>query len=511
MSKLNDDMRQKIDNLISLGQTSKDIAQELGLPVGTVSARRAWITRNHANGPNQEPSGATPSLGKGGLSDLPGWADEVRELRKPPKGLPNKPLMPGSRLEDDGDNQATLTYVGNRIPKSIPELLRWCSVDEKVWRPLRSVVNMWTVTMKMGSKDKHDEHYAETHPNWQIKTFLIRKEPLEVTVPLMRPVIMKKGTNFPKREKSTKAGIKTALVFGDSQIGYRKNQLTNDMQPFHDRKNLDVIAQVNAYLKPDVRIYLGDMLDFAPWSLKFRKESGFHYTTQPSLMEWAWWLKLYERVPSMESYWLKGNHEQRIDDTIMDKMVELLDLKKVQKDIKLVYQEPAVTSIRGLMPILDQLNVEFIDDYPGGRVWLNDNVRVSHGSKVRKGSGASVAEILKEARATEIVGHTHRLEAAHKTAYPMKGPVTYGAYSMGTTARIDGAVPAATDRVDWQPGFGVVNYTDEGYFHVTQYSINDGRVILDKTLFEAGDQEELRATISEDIGLNLNRIDPTRK
>ena len=491
--KITDEQRAAIIALLDEGHSSGDIASQLGLSMQRVAGVKAhWSRGTYVEG---IPSTSKPSKG---IFKKP----KINSLGKAPVGLPDKPVKTGYQLnESEDENTADLIYTSQTIPKSSEELLDWCNVDQKVWKVLDKKVNMWTVTMKANSKGD-----GKTHMNWQIFAKLIRKEPLAVKFPAIQPVVISSPSFKPnKPAKVKKDEVQTALLFGDAQLGYRKDQDTNDLQPFHDRACLDVISQINAYLKPDVRVYVGDMLDLAPWSSKFKQEAGFYYTTQPAFNEWSWWLQVFESVPAHESYWIEGNHESRMDTAVLKSLHEAFNLHKpsIRASIK-AEVEPSAISIPGLLS-LRELGIDYLGPYPKGELWLNSNVRVSHGNIVRSASGKSVQAIVKDAGCTEICGHIHRLESAFKTIHRYRGPVTYGAFSVGTTARIDDAVPAAGTNLNWQQGFGIIRFTKSGWYHVNQYSINDGTVLFDGKLFKAGDQTKLIETITKDTGTDYIR------
>jgi hypothetical protein len=111
---------------------------------------------------------------------------------------------------------------------------------------------------------------------------------------------------------------------------------------------------------------------------------------------------------------------------------------------------------------LDEMDIAYVGDYPRGRFWLNDNLRVSHSERLGTKSGMSVSRSLDGARCSLIFGHSHRLEAAHQTVHARDKARVYGAYNVGTLARIDGAVPSNSADANWQQGFGVVDYSESG-------------------------------------------------
>tara|TARA_R100000655_G_scaffold108754_1_gene161381 strand:- start:724 stop:1116 length:393 start_codon:yes stop_codon:yes gene_type:complete len=129
------------------------------------------------------------------------------------------------------------------------------------------------------------------------------------------------------------------------------------------------------------------------------------------------------------------------------------------------------------------MGVQYMDNYPRGEYWINDNLLCEHGYKVGAKSGQSVMKYLEDARCSVIFGHTHRMESANKTVYSRHKTVVYGAYNMGTLARTDGSVPSNARRENWQQGFGVVTY-DDVHFHVNQINIFDGVAMFNNKVYK---------------------------
>jgi hypothetical protein len=210
------------------------------------------------------------------------------------------------------------------------------------------------------------------------------------------------------------------------------------------------------------------MLDLPEWSDKFLVSPEFFFTTQPAINELYWWTKEFRQHCNKMIY-IEGNHELRMSKAISKNIVAAYNLKPANEPKKLQMTIPTLLA-------LDDLDVEYCGPYPAGEYWLNDNLRISHGTVARKGNADTVKAILAQARNSEIVGHIHRHEMAQKTVHPRQGIRTYVAYSPGTVARIESnIVPAFSPRNDWQQGFAIVNYQDgNGLFQIIPHSIHNG-------------------------------------
>ena len=383
----------------------------------------------------------------------------------------DKDVEPGHNLEVFG-NYAILDFRGEKNPSTLNELLAGCNVDTKIWEVERHVVNKWEVAMKVGPPPT-----IIHRPLFQIKAWLCRKVPTIVEFPHVKP-IKPVAYKPPKSAKRKLTGDRVALIMPDAQIGFRKCFDTGKLDPFHDRKALDLCLQMAEKIKPDDIILLGDMLDLPEWTDKFMVSPEFYWTTQPSINELHWWItQLRQHCKKM--VYIEGNHEKRMSVAVVRNIIAAYNLKPANEPEKKSLTVPTLLA-------LDELGVEYCGPYPDGEYWINDNLRVSHGQIARKGGGKSTLAILNDARNSEIIGHIHRHEMVQKTVHPRHGIKTYVAYSPGTLARIDGVVPAYQSRNDWQQGFAVVHYQKgNGYFQIVPYNVHDGECMADGTVMKA--------------------------
>tara|TARA_R110000824_G_scaffold401260_1_gene611487 strand:+ start:229 stop:1677 length:1449 start_codon:yes stop_codon:yes gene_type:complete len=389
----------------------------------------------------------------------------------------------GDNIEVIG-NYAILDYRGKENPKTLNELLSSCNVDTEIWKVDRYVVNKWETAMKTQDAIVH-------RPLFQVKAWLVRIKPIEVDFPHVVP-IAPVGFKKPKIIRKPHKALKKALIIPDAQFGFRRDINTGVLDPFHDRNAIDCVLQVAEKEKPDIIIYLGDMLDLPEWSDKFLVSPEFFFTTQPAINELYWWTSEFRKHCDKFVY-IEGNHELRMSKAISKNIIAAYNLKPANEPRKVQMTIPTLLA-------LDDLGVEYLGPYPSGEFWINDNLRVSHGTIAKKGNADTVKAILSQARNSEIVGHIHRHEMAQKTVHPRKGLRTYVAYSPGTVARIEpNIVPAFSARNDWQQGFAVVSYQDgDGLFQIAPYSIHEG-----VTLY-AGEEIKARKPILKKLKKSLN-------
>jgi predicted phosphodiesterase len=335
-------------------------------------------------------------------------------------------------LERDGD--ALVLNAKGRV-KTLESLLKEAQIDTSKWRVSKWTANKWDAMTKGG----------DTVAMWQVKAYLDRIPDFARFV--LEPV--KSISRSPGRGNAQ--NLQRALIIPDSQNGYRVDRKTNEHDPLHDRRAWDLAIQAAQKLQPEYIIMLGDMLDLAPFGT-YLTEPSLSYTTMPTLLELLWWCaQLRLAAPSAKIYYLEGNHEKRLYKQLIGQLSEAVELRPVDD-----HEGPPSLSVKRLLA-LDSLDIEYLEGYPSAELWLWDKVRVYHGDRVRSGSGATTASLIKEANSSVVFGHIHRLEMCAKTVSKAEGQETLFAMSPGCLCRLDGVIPGSTQRSNWQQGLGIIN------------------------------------------------------
>lgn len=258
-----------------------------------------------------------------------------------------------------------------------------------------------------------------------------------------------------RRQKLSNRTDSRTLVAGDAQI------------PFHDPEAFEWFQQAVVDEQPDNIVLTGDMLDLPSLS-KFSQRNEWVGTTQGAIDEYHNFLaQLRSNAPNANIYAIHGNHEQRMDDYVRRNAAEVLGLRRAHAS-----HELAVLTLQYLVRYED-LAIESIDGYPNGTLWLEDNLKATHGTNVAKG-GSNAAKYLREERETTIYGHTHRLELAYRTFAQRIGSTTIAAASPGCPALTDGTVPGFRHTVDaqgqlvrraedWQQGLLIIDHNSRNH------------------------------------------------
>lgn len=396
----------------------------------------------------------------------------------------------------ESGNVTVVTATSSSI-KTVAELLDAADIDQRCLdqnadTPFvveRSKANKYDQIFGVGGKDNRTPLVV---PLWQVWAELRRRKATPVEFAPVAPI----KVNFSRAgvvPKPPKRDMDCALILPDSQHGFRRES-SGYLNPTHDRVAIDIAFQMAGLLRPNRIVLLGDMLDLPECSDKFLHGPEFAQTTQAAGVDLAWCIaKLRSLCPDARVNYLEGNHEFRLVKLMQRNAFAACGLSPVGD-----LTGPPLMSIQRFLG-LDDLGVEYSSPYPDGELWLNDYVRVSHGHIARSGVGDTAKTILNDARNSEIYGHLHHAEMMAKTTHPRKGQCTYYAFCPGTLARIDGAVPAATPRVNWQQGLGVVWYKEgKGLYQFVHVPIFGGIAVYDGRLLQGVDYAE---RLAKDTGM----------
>jgi len=381
-------------------------------------------------------------------------------------------------IQDNG-NTRVYTTEGNRI-KTLDHLVDQCEIDLDAWIIDRHIVNKWDTIMKIPVEG--DTWDVAIEENYQVKAWMLPKCPETIT-PAISPISIKTGYI---RHKSKKIDTGRCVVVADPHFGFNKNVHTGELETFHDRFALTATLALIDSLDVDVIVIVGDILDLAEWSDKFIRSPEMYNTTQPAIVEAAWFFsQLREIAPDADIYYLEGNHEARMTRAINKQIPAAYGLTRPHSDLPVL----SVPNLLGL----DQIGIEYIGDYPKGEVWISENLRAVHGSVVRAKSGATATAVLDAGtQASTLFGHVHRRELASRTLVDHNGPRTISAFCPGCLCKIDGTVPGR-GVPNWQNGLGVVDF-DPTFVAITPVPIEQGVAMYNGSCYEGWDYvDRLRA------------------
>lgn len=277
-----------------------------------------------------------------------------------------------------------------------------------------------------------------------------------------------------RRKKPSRIDSRT-LVAGDAQI------------PFQDEQAFERFQTAVVETQPDNIVFVGDMIDLPSLS-RFAQRPEWVGSTQAAIDQYhAFLAQTRANAPNANISVVHGNHEQRLDNYIQNNAAEVLGLRRAN-----AANELAVLTLQYLVRY-DDLDIQSIDGYPNGTLWLEDNLKAIHGTNVAKG-GSNAAKYLREERETTLYGHTHRQELAYRTFNQRLGAVTIAAASPGCLALTDGSVPGFRHTVDaqgqlvkhaedWQQGLIVIDHNQSNH-HIQPVRFQDDGFVLDGKRYE---------------------------
>jgi hypothetical protein len=280
---------------------------------------------------------------------------------------------------------------------------------------------------------------------------------------------------------------KRCLILPDMQIGYYRDENDN-LVATHDEVAIDLAIRLCADIRPHKIVMHGDNLDL-PEMGKYRLSPAFGRTTQAAI-DYATTMvaRLRAAAPEAEIYWIAGNHEERLVNYMLDNASAAFGLKRGNA--------PASWPVLSV-PFLcrfDEHDIDYVAGYPAGQVWVNQKLRIIHGSKA-KSNGSTAHQYLQHEKTSVMYGHVHRREWAEQTREDWDGPKTILAASAGCLARTDGAVPSTKGGIDldgrplpvtenWQQGVAVVTYMDgDAPFHLELVPIHNGSMFYRGVLY----------------------------
>jgi len=391
-------------------------------------------------------------------------------------------------------NELQLTYT-TEISESTPEnaittveqLLEIGQVDMDVWFVDRFELNKWPLGAKAEYKDLHwkngtisgwsKSNGLEVVQLFQVKVWLARRKPI-ARFPTIQPIVTR---GIPKMPLHTDARTRYRrdLICADPHFWFDRDLRTGTLKPYHDRRALDLVAQLARYAKVDNIRVLGDLFDMPEQTDRFLKSPEVYACFQPAICEAHWHLsRLRKTAPTTIHI---GNHDDRLRKAILK---HLKSAYLLHQATKLDY--PPVLSVEGLLE-LKELDIKCIKDYPDDIEWLNDGIQCRHGHLART-VGDTAKAMANEQMQTTLFGHIHRVEVATQVQYKRNKREERMAISTGCLCHVDGRVPGVKRNQTWGQSAILIDYDLDGLpYSFTIIPFNAGVALYDRTKFIARD------------------------
>lgn len=412
--------------------------------------KKEWVYRNE-----DERQEMYKSAVQGGyMGSFESFSRKVRKAKNEVRGTQEPILtsvLPEKNniyMEEEGNEGVVTSECSTQI-KSIEQLLEACNVDMDKWILKSQKVNAWNAQTKEG----------ELATLFQVKGYLEKKVPDVQRIPVVQPIVI---PNPPKRIVSDRVPANRSLVIGDAQIGFNCH-IDGTWETYHDVRAMDIVLQVVADNQFDNIVLLGDFLDCTEAS-KYTQKPEFAGTMQKSINTLgAFIYSLRELAPSSKIVFMAGNHERRLQSSMIDNLKYAYGLTAYKDDLP-------VMSLSKLLA-LDAIDVEVIEDYPSGTFWIGNNLKIIHGEFV------SVSKELSSSDTHTIMGHIHRRATDSRSIFMKDGIKQISIHSIGCLCKIDGTVPGVNSRPSWQQGGAIVEHV-ENHVSINHFSIENGVCVL---------------------------------
>jgi len=304
----------------------------------------------------------------------------------------------------------------------------------------------------------------------------VEKESLQQTLEIIpnnaptleRASIAPIKVSIPSKIKRSK-DLSLAMIIPDPQIGAHFD-VDGNVTTTHDEGALDLARQLQAFAEAEYGLdfvgNLGDALDL-PAFTSHRTSPGYLQSTQYSIDRWATELAAQRAIsPDATIVAISGNHENRLNNMLIDKMPHLHGLSRAN-------ERNPILSVANLCKY-DEIGVIGVEEYPDGEFWINNYLRIKHSVATTSGLGTTAAKALNGALVSTIYGHIHRQELLTSVVKDRSNSRLIYAGSPGCMCRLDGHVPsgqmgitpkggqAGKKREQWQHGVFFVWYETKG-------------------------------------------------
>ncbi len=251
----------------------------------------------------------------------------------------------------------------------------------------------------------------------------------------------------PTKAKRLRRASRFLLVYGDAQIDYRRiiDPVTEEMRlvPLHNESMLKIIQQINARLRPETTVNLGDFVDMSSLTHFASDSDHFHKTLGPSLRTvHDFYAQLVADNPDGHHVEVDSNHSVRVKKRVLERLPAMHDLVLPGDDYPLMtYYRLANLGRLGIDFISGYGNAEFVYGEEYGIPWV-----MKHGVHSSASAGATVRKESIENPEVHIMrGHGHSEQ--HVVTTDRQGR-RHLYYMLGSSCINNGPVPGYHSAVD---------------------------------------------------------------
>jgi predicted phosphodiesterase len=256
-----------------------------------------------------------------------------------------------------------------------------------------------------------------------------------------------KGLSLPEPEQNdySKFTIKQKRIAILSDIHF----------PYYEKDALNAAIRYIKKWKPDCILLNGDIIDMYQLSSFERdpRQRGFKYELD---MLRNFIVQLKDLFPKVKLVYRLGNHEDRYQHKILQRLPELVDLE--------LFNFESVISA-------NQLGVTVIGNK---RIIMAGKLNIVHGHEFARGFAAPVNPargFFLKAKSNVLGGHHHQISSHQEQ--DLNGNKV-GAWSTGCLCELH---PKYMPINNWSHGFATVEVSNTGSFHVNNITVIDGKII----------------------------------
>lgn len=199
-----------------------------------------------------------------------------------------KPVEIGSNTvfnEDGSMDIGVGSIMGNinsiKQVRNLEELMLAADIDATKWESDGQMsIRTWPTTMRIRQVDSKTKvrmsDKVVTILSWYVSAKFRQRRYWTDSPPNW-------GEPIKREHRNTSSTTKTAIVIPDMHIGYMWSDNYQKLIPLHDWDAIDCVLQLINIIKPDVIQHLGDDLDNAEFSQKFRVPLALKATADPSI------------------------------------------------------------------------------------------------------------------------------------------------------------------------------------------------------------------------------------
>ncbi len=210
-----------------------------------------------------------------------------------------------------------------------------------------------------------------------------------------------------------------------------------------DNRAYDFAVKILEEIQPDRIMLGGDIFDHGAVG-RYRKNPEKSVCLQTEITHGINQLaKLVDGCPTAEIQMFSGNHEKRLPHYLTDLAQALYSLNCFSPE-----------KLYGL----DDLGIEYLDSTP----FKLGHLYIAHGDEFNTSGISPARKALDDLNSSVLFGHVHKFSEAGKTQLNGR---QIGGWSNGCLCTL---TPEYTLQPDWQQGFTLVDFTNRGYFNVSQ-------------------------------------------